>query len=220
MELSKSTRISSRKKNSKSSTSEKTNVSRSIPPQLRRLIWETYMNKPRSAYGPCFVCADEIHITAFECGYVINGGLINLENLRPICSSCNKNIGVRDLFDYKDHFFKSIKKSSSPINIKSDHYISGCEFILIKGKRCMQKVTNKSNKYCRHHYNQKDSEGEIDESLEVHYSISVPSNDEIFTSTFDSCDNDNIILSSTFDSSDDDSEHLSSTFDSCHHDSF
>jgi hypothetical protein len=66
------------------------------------------MANPRSAYGPCFVCSHEIHISQFECGHVIshaNGGAITVENLRPICGSCNKSMGARNLIDYKAEFF-------------------------------------------------------------------------------------------------------------------
>lgn len=83
-------------------------MSRTIPPQLRRLVWEAYMPDSRSAYGPCFVCGNEIHITQFECGHVLshaNGGPISVENLRPICGSCNKSMGARNLMDYKAEFF-------------------------------------------------------------------------------------------------------------------
>jgi len=83
-------------------------MSRRIPPQLRRQVWENYMNQPSAASGPCFVCGTTIHILNFECGHVVsyekNGPTI-LENLRPICSSCNRSMGTMNLFEYKQFYF-------------------------------------------------------------------------------------------------------------------
>ena len=59
--------------------------SRVIPPKLRKQVWEAHMLVPRSAYGPCVACKEEIHILGFECGHVIShaeGGKLTLENLR------------------------------------------------------------------------------------------------------------------------------------------
>ena len=39
----------------------------------------------------------------FECGHVqshVNGGSLEVGNLRPICGSCNKSMGSKLLFDY------------------------------------------------------------------------------------------------------------------------
>lgn len=119
--------------------------SRKVPPQLRRLVWETYMIDSKSAYGPCTVCSNEIHILSFECGHVIshaNGGELTLENLRPVCGSCNKSMGKMDLWEYKERYFPS--ESSS---------VKTCKHIIVKGKRkgviCGQKVY--TSDYCYTH---------------------------------------------------------------------
>lgn len=97
-------------------------MSRRIPPQLRRLVWEKYMKKPDKTYGPCFVCNNIIHLLQFECGHVIShseGGSLTVENLRPICGSCNKSMGTQNLYDYKKKFFEEkTNKRSKP---KSAH---------------------------------------------------------------------------------------------------
>ncbi len=77
--------------------------SRTIPPMLRKQVWEKHMKDSRSAYGLCYVCRKEIHILEFECGHVlshVDGGSLDVENLRPICGSCNKSMGSKLLFDY------------------------------------------------------------------------------------------------------------------------
>lgn len=66
------------------------------------------MPNPRSAYGPCLVCQTEIHILNFEIGHVkswADGGSDRLENLRPICTPCNRSMGRENLYVYKKRFF-------------------------------------------------------------------------------------------------------------------
>ena len=89
---------------------------RAIPPKLRKQVWETHMKEPRSAYGPCVVCKEEIHILNFECGHVIshvNGGNLLVDNLRPICGSCNKSMGKKNFYDYIEEFFPSESESTT-----------------------------------------------------------------------------------------------------------
>jgi 5-methylcytosine-specific restriction endonuclease McrA len=83
------------------------NVTRN-PPQLRRIIWERYVSDPRSAYAECTVCQTEIHITNYEIGHVkskADGGDYSIDNLRPICTPCNRSMGRENLFEYKRKFF-------------------------------------------------------------------------------------------------------------------
>jgi hypothetical protein len=51
----------------------------------------------------------------FECGHVIsekNGGNVTLDNLRPICSSCNKSMGVMNLEEFKSKYFIKLPSKS------------------------------------------------------------------------------------------------------------
>ena len=66
-----------------------------IPKALREQVWincfgEKYKNK-------CFIrwCKNQINVFDFEVGHNIpesKGGLTVLENLKPICSRCNKSM--------------------------------------------------------------------------------------------------------------------------------
>lgn len=61
---------------------------------LKKACWETYTDFPHLQENLCFCCRVE-KITAFnfELGHVIarnKGGDMNISNLRPICSKCNK----------------------------------------------------------------------------------------------------------------------------------
>lgn len=140
------------------------------------------MPKPGNNNGPCFVCGTNIHILQFECGHVVshsNGGPTNVENLRPVCSSCNKSMGTQNLQDYKKNFFSRSEPRKSSIDeitlgvlklsilppvptlrMNSSPWVGGCQHILIKGKRKGQKCGRKvhKNMYCRSHLSSHHSE--------------------------------------------------------------
>ena len=70
-----------------------------VPPMLKQEVWKKYMPSPKLTHGPCYVCGNEISILVFECGHNVahaDVGEITLENLRPICSSCNRSMGTRN----------------------------------------------------------------------------------------------------------------------------
>ena len=75
---------------------------RNIPQAVRNAVWLKYMGEVHS--GKCYCCKLEtISKGVFECGHVIsdkNGGKITLDNLRPICSLCNKSMGTRDMNEF------------------------------------------------------------------------------------------------------------------------
>lgn len=153
---------------------------RRIPPQLRRMVWETWMKDPKSTVGPCFVCGTQIHILNFECGHVesfADGGLTTVENLRPICSPCNKSMGKKDLNTYKDQWYKGTKeikdkeikkaKNQKEENFGTKLYSimtsfmdltiskpKTCTHVMVKGKRkgepCGEKLVE-NTRYCRKH---------------------------------------------------------------------
>ena len=50
----------------------------------------------------------EISQMNFICGHVVsefNGGKITIENLRPICVSCNLSMGTMDMNKFKMNYF-------------------------------------------------------------------------------------------------------------------
>lgn len=76
---------------------------KAIPKVVRQNIWNTYIGE-YSGKGKCFCCNyTELTSFQFECGHVIseyNGGDVNIANLRPICSLCNKSIGKKNMVEY------------------------------------------------------------------------------------------------------------------------
>ena len=73
-----------------------------IPKALREQVWLKYMGK--TFEGKCKVtwCNNKISVFDWEAGHNIpesKGGPTTLENLRPICSRCNKSMGDQYTID-------------------------------------------------------------------------------------------------------------------------
>lgn len=50
---------------------------------------------------------EKIKASHFECGHVIsefNGGTICIENLRPICSQCNRSVGKKNMNKFMEKY--------------------------------------------------------------------------------------------------------------------
>ena len=74
-----------------------------IPKKLRQQCWENVCGKVYS--HKCYVswCTTQIDVWSFEVGHNIaeaNGGTLDLDNLYPICSLCNKSMGTTSIDDW------------------------------------------------------------------------------------------------------------------------
>jgi 5-methylcytosine-specific restriction endonuclease McrA len=62
-------------------------------------------------FGKCYCCGlTEITPFNFEAGHVLaesQGGIITLENLRPICSPCNRSMGIRNMKNYAKLYYSN-----------------------------------------------------------------------------------------------------------------
>jgi len=75
---------------------------KSIPASVKKDLWIRFNGKKYK--GPCYVCKSIIDIHNFEAGHVTpasKGGSDNISNLRPICKSCNRSMGDRNLNEFK-----------------------------------------------------------------------------------------------------------------------
>jgi 5-methylcytosine-specific restriction endonuclease McrA len=78
----------------------------------------------------------DIYQASFSCGHIIsefNGGLNKIENLMPICNSCNSSMGIKDMNEYKKEFFDNNfeKKNVNKINEqKTKNIIINGNFII------------------------------------------------------------------------------------------
>lgn len=71
-----------------------------IPNALRLAVWNDFAKYTEI----CFCCKREkISIANFECGHVVsvkNGGSDTIQNLRPICSQCNRSMGTKNMLEF------------------------------------------------------------------------------------------------------------------------
>jgi len=77
-----------------------------IPKALKDAVWDANIGSDK-ANGLCACCKKQIHIRSFDCGHkisVIHGGATSLENLIPLCVTCNRSMGEMDLTEFMHKF--------------------------------------------------------------------------------------------------------------------
>ena len=82
---------------------------KSIPKTLKNDVWDKYIGR-KKGIGQCFCCKKNIDSKNFECGHIIassKGGKTIIQNLRPICSCCNKSMGTENLRQFKKKYYKT-----------------------------------------------------------------------------------------------------------------
>lgn len=88
------------------------NPPKTITKRLRRDVWEKYYQKEENK-GKCQLCKDVLLFKNYECGHIIskkNGGLNTIDNLKPLCGSCNKKMGHIDFDIYENRFTTKVKE--------------------------------------------------------------------------------------------------------------
>lgn len=84
----------------------------SIPKTIKALVWNEYIGEDKGI-GACYVCQSKLDSKHFECGHIkakVKGGSDTIDNLRPVCSLCNKSIGTKNMNDFKAQYFVSNNK--------------------------------------------------------------------------------------------------------------
>lgn len=90
---------------------QQTNVSspssKKIPAALRVAVWNAYIGA-KMGESLCFCCGLEPVLRSnYECGHIrsrAKGGPDRLENLRPVCSTCNKSMGTKNMIEFADKY--------------------------------------------------------------------------------------------------------------------
>jgi hypothetical protein len=84
-------------------------MSNRIPSSLKHNIWIKYIGPIFEAKCAVTWCENKITPFTFEAGHNIpysKGGATTIDNLRPICSDCNKSMGNRYTIDEYSNTFK------------------------------------------------------------------------------------------------------------------
>jgi hypothetical protein len=85
---------------------------RQISKALRKLVWAKCVD------NMCEICEDEISEKEFEAGHIVAralGGQINIDNLIPICFTCNRGMGTRNAYEYKKDMYPEYEMVSESI---------------------------------------------------------------------------------------------------------
>jgi len=88
-----------------------------IPPMKKQEVWEYWKGNVNKAKCHCCRIAT-LFSNAYHCGHIkaeSNGGDLSIENLRPICQSCNSSMNNKNMIDYMNINYK---KNISMINFK------------------------------------------------------------------------------------------------------
>jgi hypothetical protein len=78
-----------------------------IPKNIRNIVWDTHMGSDFKK-GLCCCCnTEQITFVNFQCGHIeseVDGGETHVDNLLPICQSCNGSMGCMNMNDYKEKY--------------------------------------------------------------------------------------------------------------------
>ena len=79
-----------------------------IPPMKKQKIWEYWKGNVNKAN--CHCCRISIiYSTSYHCGHIIaesDGGTTDINNLRPICQSCNSSMNNMNMIEYMNNNYK------------------------------------------------------------------------------------------------------------------
>ena len=96
---------------------------KAIPKAVKDSVWDRTFGASKGI-GKCYVCNNEINSKRFDCGHIIavsNGGDNTIDNLKPICSTCNKSMGTKNMENFKQEHFSS---KNSGISSKTNNFLN------------------------------------------------------------------------------------------------
>ncbi|MBI2872906.1 MAG: HNH endonuclease [Chloroflexi bacterium] len=130
---------------------EPTRRRRSIPKAVKDQVWFKYIGAGK-AEGKCYVCGRTIHIVDFDVGHnraKSKGGGDSIDNLRPICRTCNTSMGTQSIEVFKAKHFPTASSAPS----RSGSRLSGTKTAAKKpvAKMRTKKATVKTTTASRGH---------------------------------------------------------------------
>lgn len=85
-----------------------------IPMAVRRGVWAK-VNHVDSNLGKCYTCESDLRFSDMECGHVVAhvlGGSSGIDNLMPVCRTCNRDMGIQNLETYKQRIREALNSDA------------------------------------------------------------------------------------------------------------
>ncbi len=98
----------------------KTYRKKNIPHYVKKMVWEKYVGLAVGKQKCKFCNIQTIYQLSFTAGHVVaevNGGDISVDNLRPICDSCNKSMGTKHM----KRFYEKKSGNKTPFELLWKH---------------------------------------------------------------------------------------------------
>lgn len=102
-----------------------TKTKKSIPKKIKEDVWDKWVGE-NEGISLCYCCRKtKLSKSNFVCGHVLsenNGGTISIDNMRPICNSCNLSMKTKHMFEYIKEYYPNNAiafKNNKPPIIKS-----------------------------------------------------------------------------------------------------
>jgi HNH endonuclease len=79
------------------------NKRKRVPAIVRQHVWKK-TNDNVGDTGKCYVCENDLLFANMECGHIhahALGGSDTVDNMMPVCKTCNRDMGIMHLMDYK-----------------------------------------------------------------------------------------------------------------------
>jgi len=107
---------------------------------MRQEVWTKWVENKDSMRNKGWIpsCTNQLFFPGAEwhCGHVVaasKGGPLNVSNLRPICASCNRNMGTMDLNEYLQMHCSVVQPVDTPkLGARVDHTTTEVEALLRK----------------------------------------------------------------------------------------
>jgi hypothetical protein len=114
-----------------------------IPKALKIAVWDKYIGEIVGK-TKCLCCKiTDITQLKFHCGHIIaeaNGGTLDIDNLMPICESCNKSMRTNNMNDFKKILIP--KEKTELKNSKEYNFLQKKEKRQEKDKEEQEKILN------------------------------------------------------------------------------
>ena len=91
-----------------------------IPISLKQRVWKTYFPNNKKKRCPITKCKKFILSDKFSTGHIVsedNNGTLDLDNLYPICTGCNSQMGSKNWEDFDNDSYLKIQERIEELEV-------------------------------------------------------------------------------------------------------